>query len=43
MDDNTNTGGTYDFSSLQDFNLERPYSFISSISAVRVSARVAHP
>jgi len=28
MDDNTNTGGTYYFSSLQDFNLERPYSFI---------------
>src|SRR6185437_8177786 len=28
MDDNTNTGGTYYFSSLQDFNLRRPYSFI---------------
>jgi hypothetical protein len=28
MDDNTNTGGTYYFSSLQDFSLGRPYSFI---------------
>ena len=28
MDDNTNVGGTYYFSSLQDFELQRPYSFI---------------
>ncbi len=29
MDDNTNTGGTYYFSTLQDYLLQRPYSFIS--------------
>jgi TonB dependent receptor-like, beta-barrel len=28
MDDNTNTGGTYYFSTLQDYLLQRPYSFI---------------
>jgi hypothetical protein len=28
MDDDTNTGGTYYFSTLQDVNLKRPYSFI---------------
>jgi outer membrane receptor protein involved in Fe transport len=28
MDDRTNTGGTYYFSTLQDYALQRPYSFI---------------
>ena len=28
MDDNTNIGGTYYFSTLQDYSLQRPYSFI---------------
>ena len=28
LDDNTNTGGTYYFSTLQDYLLQRPYSFI---------------
>ena len=36
MDDHTNAGGTYYFSSLQDYELQRPYSFIQQQGDGRV-------